>query len=129
MFNKKSDDIFADNFFNYQKINILFIQSNGKKDIIIVSQKMTLEDLLDSYRIKIGKNLNFLKNNIFLFNGKKINIKENIKIIDYGLINGSYIFVTKIKEVKCEPKIIIKIFENEYLVYSDYMETLLLQLI
>ena len=104
---------------NKPKINIKFGQSNGKCIVIIISPEMTIEDLLNSYRIKIGESPNFLENHIFLFNGQKININEKKTIKDFGLINGSQIFVYKLKDVEAGPNVKIKIYDNEYLVYSD----------
>ena len=80
---------------NKQKIYICFKQNTGKTTGIIITPEKTVKELIELYRIKLGENLDFLKNNYFLFNGNPININEERTIKDYGISYASLINVVK----------------------------------
>ena len=62
--------------------------------VVNISQNKTIKELLNLYRIKIGKNLDFLKKNIFLYNAKKIEPNDNRTILEYGIRRGERIIVS-----------------------------------
>ena len=78
-----------------KKIYICFEQCTGKKTGIIITPEKTVKELIEQYRIKLGENIDFLKNNWFLFNGKPININEERTIKEYNITYASIINVVK----------------------------------
>ena len=80
---------------NEEKIYICFKHNTGKTTTVVISPEKTVKELLDLYRIKLGENIDFLKNNWFLFNGCTININEERTIKDYGIPYASLITVAK----------------------------------
>ena len=93
---RKNDYLNSEDYFPGNKnirCNIHFKLNSGKK-IISTPKDIKVKDLLLTFAkiIKIKENL--LGNKVFfLFNGCKINIKEEKNIIDFGLEEGSTIIV------------------------------------
>ena len=58
-------------------------KNNGITTSINISQNSTIKELLNSYRIKIGEDLDFLKKNYFYTNGKKTNPNDKRTISEY----------------------------------------------
>ena len=95
--------------FNEPKLPIIFETNSGLKTTINISQKASVNDLLNLYRIRVGEN-NF-QNCYFIFNGNKLNPNETKSLLDYGFKDFNKIFVVK-KDVLGGPSIILKVISN-----------------
>ena len=73
---------------NEKIIYIVFENKDtGIKTGINISQNKTIEELFNLYRIKIGEDLDFFKNNSFFYNAEKINPNEKKTILEFGIKN------------------------------------------
>ena len=70
-------------------INVKFEPASGKKIIIHINSNEKTSELIKRYREK-SKDFN---NNLFLFNGKKIDVYSSLPLTKYGIGNGSAITV------------------------------------
>ena len=92
--NFMENNIFNNNNINYnnnQKLNIIFDTNHGWENVITTFDT-TIEDLLNTFLKKKNIIKEREKNNFFfLFNGKKIDLKNKKTIEEFGLIEGSHI--------------------------------------
>ena len=90
--NDNMNDIIKDP--NGKIISIAFEnKNNGITTSINISQNSTIKELLNSYRIKIGEDLDFLKKNFFYTNGKKINPNDKRTISEYHDIKDGQLII------------------------------------
>ena len=90
--NNKKEKIGGDIIFIY------FIY-DGKKVLININNKETVENLLNAFRLKMEKGHDFYGNHMFLFNGREVSVYEKAKIIDYGLSRGNVIEVISTNDI------------------------------
>ena len=96
--------------FDEKILNILFQKKNGLKTIISISNKASIKDLFNLYRIKIGEN-ELLQNYYFIFNGQKINPNDSKSLFHYGF-KGSDIILVENRDLLGGPSIILKVISN-----------------
>ena len=82
-----------ENNFDDSIIFIKFENNFGKKNVININKNATMKELLNRYLIKIGESYGNLDKFTFIYNGKTINQNENRTILEYGIKNGSKIFL------------------------------------
>ena len=85
---------------NSPKTNIVFNTQKGQVTNLIASHNMKVKDLLLTYVIKLGLGPGVMGESLFfLFNGQKLNLKEEKTVFEMGLHNGGHIVVLDKKEV------------------------------
>ena len=87
-------------FDNSPKANIVFNTQKGQVTNLIASYNMKVKDLLLTYVTKLGLGPGVMGESLFfLFNGQKLNFKEEKTVFEIGLHNGGHIVVLDKKEV------------------------------
>ena len=105
--NIKMNDDFMNNLdlnknnYNFgNKMCILFMDGiTGRKTAINTYEDITVEELLKLYALKIGLKLDNIKDYFFLFDGKRINIKEKNTLKNYGFKTNDFIVIEKTHNV------------------------------
>ena len=87
-------------FDNSPNANIVFNTQKGQVTNLIASYNMKVKDLLLTYVTKLGLGPGVMGESLFfLFNGQKLNFKEEKTVFEIGLHNGGHIVVLDKKEV------------------------------
>lgn len=109
--------------FDESNINIFFYKNSIPNTTIYISNKKSINELFNLYKIKVGQTDEYIKNNLFLHNGRKINPNENKSIIDYGIKDSHRIFIIDSdNRLTGGPSIILKVISgDEFTVRLDDM--------
>ena len=71
-----------------EKYNVSFIQQTGIKNNLILDKETTIKEMIELYLNRIGKELTYLRNSHFSYNGSKLDINSNKSIKE--TFNGTF---------------------------------------